>query len=308
MDNREILNKADFALADLTSGGGKLSPAQSIAFMRLAIDAAKVMPMSTVVPMKAHTQEINQMKFSGRIVRAAAEATALAEADRSKPTTSKVTLTAKKFKAECRMSTETLEDSIEAGSLKSTIMSLMAEQVALDIDSIVTNSSVGNADATLAYFDGLLAAATSNVVAHNAVTNRALFKKLLRAMPSRYSGDLKSLRFLTSYKSEIDYRDSLGDRATVAGDHFVLDNAPAMFSGVPVVGIPVFPQTQGGGSDTTCLLLNPKNINIGIYRDITVETEKLIREDVFVAVLSFRMDFKYAEEQAVVKGTGVSVA
>lgn len=306
MDNREILNKADMVLADIANG--KLSPAQSLAFMKLVIDEAKVMPMASVVPMRAHTQEINQIKFGSSVVRAASESTALSEADRSKPTVSKVSLVAKKFKAECRMSTETLEDSIEAGNLKATIMELMANRVALDIDNIVVNSSVGNADPTLAYFDGMLAAAVSNTVAHSAVTNRALFKKMLRLLPSRYSGDLKALRFLTSYKSEIDYRDSLGDRATGAGDHFVLDNAPAMFTGVPVVGIPVFPQTQGGGSDTSCLLLNPKNINIGIYRDITVETEKLIREDVFVAVLSFRMDFKYAEEQAVVKATAVSVA
>lgn len=309
VDNKTILAKADFAVADLTAGG-KLQPAAASAFMRLAIDNAVLMPMATVVPMRSHTQVIDQIRFGSRITRAGQENTALSASDRSKPTTSKVTLAAKLFKSEVRMSTESLEDSIEQGTLRQTILTLMAERIGLDIDDIVANGDTASADAALAQFDGMIKAATSNTVNQSsAVTNRALLKKMLRALPSKYAKDKRALRYLTSHKAEIDYRDQIGDRATVAGDTHVLQDVPAVYNGIPLMGVPVFPENLGGGTNETVnLLMDPKNMQIGMWRDITVETDKLISEGQLLVVVTFRMDFKYAVEEAVVKGYNVSVA
>ncbi len=53
LDNRTVLEKADLALADLTSGGGLLQPAQAQKFIRILIDESVILKQGTVVPMKS---------------------------------------------------------------------------------------------------------------------------------------------------------------------------------------------------------------------------------------------------------------
>ena len=56
------------------------------------------------------------------------------------------------------------------------------------------------------------------------------------------------------------------------------------------------------------LLTDPKNINVGIWRQVRLETDKDISEGVVKIVATLRFDFKYVEETAVVKATHVKVA
>ena len=56
------------------------------------------------------------------------------------------------------------------------------------------------------------------------------------------------------------------------------------------------------------LLTDPKNINVGIWRKVTMETDKDISAGVLVIVATLRFDTKYAEERAVVKSTGITVS
>src|SRR5688572_26005662 len=111
-DNRTLLAKADMALADLTTDGGVLQPAQAKKFIRILIKESVLLKMATVVPMKAPKQLIESIRFQGRILRAGAEATPLTEAQRARPHTGRHELDAKLFKAEVRLSNELLEDSI----------------------------------------------------------------------------------------------------------------------------------------------------------------------------------------------------
>jgi hypothetical protein len=113
----------------------------------------------------------------------------------------------------------------------------------------------------------------------------------------------------TSVDSEIDYRDALADRGTVLGDRFLEQTAPVMYSGIRLQAVPVFPENLGAGTnETEMLLTDPKNINVGIWRRIKIETDKDISEGVLKIVATMRMDVKYAEETAVVKAVGVTVA
>ena len=303
MDNRSILRKADLALSDLTTGGGLLEPAQAKRFMRILIKESVVMGMSTVVPMRSPKQLIEKISFSGRVLRAGEEAKALAAGDRSKPDLSKVELDAQLFKAEVRLDNEVLEDSIEGGSLRQTIMTLLGEAISRDMDEIIVQGDTGSADTFLAKFDGLLAQATSNIVdALTVRTNKSLFKEALKAMPSEFLKNKRSLRFLTSVDSELDYRDFLADRATAVGDKFLEGDAPIVYSGIPIIDVPLFPDNLGVGTDSTNMILSdPKNINVGIWRRIRIETDKLVSEGVLIIVATLRFDMKFAEETAVTK-------
>jgi hypothetical protein len=129
---------------------------------------------------------------------------------------------------------------------------------------------------------------------------------MIKAMPSEFQRNKKELRYLTSIQAELDYRDSLAERGTVAGDKWLTDDAPVMYGGTPVVGVPLFPENLGGGTNTTDVILtDPKNINVGIWRNIRVETDKLVSEGVLIIVATLRFDTKYNHEPAVVKGINV---
>lgn len=71
------------------------------------------------------------------------EATALAQADRAVPNLGKAELDAQLFKAEVRLNNEVLEDPIERGQLRQTIMQLMAEAIARDVDEVVIQGERG---------------------------------------------------------------------------------------------------------------------------------------------------------------------
>ena len=309
-DNREFIHKADLALGDLTTGGGLLQPAQAARFMRIFISEAVITRMAAVVPMRSPKQLIEKIRFASRVLRPGQEATALSLADRSRPDLTKVELDAKLFKAEVKLSDEILEDSIERSQLRQTVMTLMAERIALDTDELVANGNTGSADAFLAVLDGIRTQATSNVVnAGGQFTNKTIFRDMLKNMPSEFLRNKRAMWFFTSVDSDIDYRDALADRGTILGDRFLEQEAPVSYSGVRLQPVPVFPEDLGGGNDETEMILtDPKNINVGIWRRIKIETDKDISEGVLKIVATIRMDVKYAEETAVVKATGVQVS
>lgn len=307
-DNKTILEKADMALSDLTTGG-LLVPEQAQRFIRILIDEAKVMRLATVTPMKSHTQEVSSIRFANRILRAGAEATAMPIGDRAVPQTGKVDLVAKLFKAQVNISYETLEDNIEQDTLKQTIMQLMGEAIARDLDEILVQGDTTSADTFLAQFDGILRSATSNVVNAGGVPlTKTVLRDMLKAMPSPFLRNRDSLRFLTSVDAEIDYRDSLSNRMTNTGDRALDGMAPVGYGGVPVIDVPLFPENLGAGTnETNVLLLDPKNINVGIWRQIQIETDKDIQAGQVIIVVTMRADMKYIEETAVVKTNAVTV-
>lgn len=310
-DNQDIVRKADMALSDLTTSAGKLNPAQAQKFMEILIEEAKVMKMAKVVPMASHTQNIDKIKFSGRVLRRAVEGQPLDEARRSKPTLSQVQLAVKEMIAEVRLPYSVLEDSIEQGTFKDTVTRLMAEKISVDMDEYIVEGDTASSDTDLALIDGIYKQATSNVYDHAAArTNTTLFKTMLRKMPTPGLRNKSALRFLTSVKSELDYRDALGGRLTSnLGDNMLVSEAKTAYGGVIVEGVEMFPDDIGTANGcTTALLLDPTNINVGIWREISVETDKDIRAREWILVTTIRWDVKYAHEPFVVKATNVQTS
>lgn len=309
-DNRTLLEKADLALSDLVSDGGILQPAQAAKFMRILIKQSKLMGMATVVPMKSLKQLIEKIRFSGRVLRAGNEAQALASGDRASPDLSKVELDAQLFKAEVRLNNEVLEDSIERAELRQTIMQILGDAISRDMEEVALQGDTTSSDSFLAKFDGLLKQVTSHTVdAADTKLNKTIFRDSLRALPSEFLRNKADMRFLTSVDAEIDYRDTLADRIGPIGDKFLEQDAAVTYSGVPVVDLQLMPENIGTGSHCTDVIFtDPKNINFGVWRQIRIETDKLVSEGVLIIVATLRFDVKLAEETATVKTTNVNVA
>lgn len=316
LPNMSLLQKADLALADLTESGnhattgGKLLPETAQKFMRILIDESKLLKMATVIPMKSEKTEIPKIRFATRILRAGTEATALPAGDRAKPNLSNVELDTKLFKAEIRLPDEVLEDNIERDQLKATIMQLMGEAISRDMDEIAVQGDTSSADAFLAQFNGILKQSTSNVVdAGVAALNKAVLRDMLKAMPKPFLRNKDLLRYLTSIDAKIDLTDNLGNRQTPMGDSLTMNGGELKYQGVPVEDVPLFPEDLGDDDNTTDVILtDPKNVTVGIWRQIKMETDKDVSAGVVIIVASLRFDVKYAEETATVKAINVKVA
>jgi len=308
--NRSLIQKADLNLSDLTTGGGALVAAQARRLIRTLINESVVMPMSTVVPMRAPTQLLEKIRFASRVLRAGTEAQALGAADRAAPEMDKEELNAQLFRAEIRLNNEVLEDSLERGNLRQTVMAVLAERVALDMDEMLVNGDTASTDPFLAKFDGILKQASVNTVAVGAnPLTKTIFRDMLKAMPTEFLRNKRRMRFLTSVDAELDYRDSTNARETSLGDRYLQEDVPVAYSGIPVIDVPVFPENLGvGTNETQVLLTDPKNINVGIWRRVKIETDKDISAGVLIIVATLRFDVRFAEKRATVRADGITVS
>ena len=132
-----LLHKADMAVHDLIDSGGYLLPEQATRFMSVLVDQPTLLRNSRILTMTRPAQLVEKIRLGERILRPANSGEALAKDQRARPDLGAVALEAKLFKAETRLSEETLEDNIERGKLKDTLLRLMAERVALDMEEII---------------------------------------------------------------------------------------------------------------------------------------------------------------------------
>jgi len=312
----ESIKKADFFLADL-SAGGLLTVAQNNQFVRNLIDQPTLLRQMRVIPMDTPSMEINKIGFGKRILRRGNEGTALSAAAvdgtsfdpstsgeyvaRAKPQTSKVTLTTKEVLAEVRITYSALEDSIERGNLETTILNMIGERAALDLEELVIkgDTSLNTADDYLDMTDGVLKLATAHTVdADGEAISPAIFNSVLKSLPTKYRRNRSQMAFFSSMDVEQDYRLALSTRGTGLGDAILTGNQAVPVFGVPLIGAALMPQAN-------LLFTNPKNLIFGIQRNIRIEAERLISEREVKIVLSARVAVGIEENDAVVKVTNL---
>ena len=310
--NKSLLRKAELSLDDLLTDGGLLVPEQGSKFIRILIKRARLMPWVDAQTMRSPKKELNKLRFAGRVLRPGQPGVALTEAERSKPDLGRVTLDSKLFKAEVRLNNEVLEDSIERGNLKNTVMQEFSKAVSRDIEDIMINGDTASPETFYNTLDGVLKQAVSNIVIAGGVNlNKETLRDMIKARPSEFLVDKTKMKYLTSVDAEIDYRDSLSNRATATGDRALGSGTGEVkvgYSGIDVEQIPLFPETLGADTDETeVLFLDPKNIALGFQRQIRLEVDKDISAGELIMVMTMRWDVKYVEETAVVRATGIKV-
>lgn len=308
--NRELLRKADIAVGDLQSNGGYLNPEQADTFIRKLLIQPTLLAQTRRVVMNSPVRKINKIQFASRILKAAVSATPLASGDRSKATTEQIQLLTKEVIAEVRLPYDVIEDNIErgnvgamtdaggspmSGGLRDTIMTLIAERAALDLEELAILGDSLSGDPYLALHDGYLKLFTSNVVdAGNAPISRTVLKNAMKTMPTQYRRNRGAMRHFVSTEQEIEYRDTINARETPLGDGQYQSLAPVYGAGAPVEGVGLMPAAKG-------LLVHPLNLIFGIQRDIMFETDKDITSRVYIIVVTARVALQVEEELAGVK-------
>lgn len=299
--------KADLALSDISANGGLLSPVQNSTFIRSLMDAPTVLGQIRVVPMTTPQQKINKIGFGSRILRVAPQGTApflndsnvnsrwLPSASRVAPTTSQLTLTTKEIMAEIQLPYEVLEDNIEGPSMVDTILTMIAERAALDLEELLLLGDTGSGDTYLALMNGILKLSTSNVVdAQNTPITAQVFHNLKKALPTRFRRNLKAMRFYSSMDRESDYRLAVASRGSPLGDQMLVSADAIPVLGVPLNGAALMPNTN-------IFFTDPQNILFGIQRNIRIEQYRDIRARQIIIVLTMRIAIGIEEELAVAK-------
>ena len=319
--NETLLQKADWAIGDLTANSGLLNPEQANAFIRKLLIQPTLLAQARRVVMNAPTRKINKIQFASRILKAGYTAGLsrtlddTANRERSKVTTEQIELNTKEVIAEVRLPYEVIEDNLErgniglsrdgggasSGGIVSTIMDLIAERAALDLEELAILGDTGSADPFLALTDGYLARFTSNVVdAGGANISRTIMKNGSKTMPTQYRRQRSQMRHYLSTEQEIEYRDTLANRETSFGDGQHQSVSTVWAAGTPVEGVGLMPGAQG-------LLTHPLNLIFGIQRQIHIESDKDIQAREYIIVLTARVDMQVEEELAGVKYANLGV-
>jgi hypothetical protein len=324
--NQELVRKADWAVSDLESTGGKLNPEQADTFIRKLLVQPTLLRQVRRVVMNANERKVNKIQFNKRILRAAASATALdtaaiagafdpsAEATaRAKPITEQITLTTKEVIAEVNLPYDLIEDNIErggigtfneggapraSGGIVDTILTLVAERAALDLEElgILGDTSIGSADPYLDLVDGFLKRLDGgNIVnAAGAPISRKILTDGMKLLPSQYRRNRAGLMHFVATEQEIDYRETIAQRETAVGDAQTQSIAPVFAAGSPLNSVALMPNAKG-------ILCNPLNLLFGIQRNIHFETDKDIRSREYIIVVTARVDFQIEEADAAVR-------
>ena len=241
MRNQDIIRKAEMSLSALKSGG-LMNPAQASAFIRMVQNTPTIFSESRVIQMENDSQKFEKIGFGQRILRAAEEGKALTDDQLTVPATSTVQLNTKEVIAEINITYDTLENNIEKDGLQQTIMQILAERAAVDIEELVVNGDTSSSDPYLAQLDGIRKQTVSHVIDGNGEElSRATFKKGLKAIPAKYLRLPQEFRFYTSQGMEIEWKDRVADRQTNLGDLAVQGGLSSAFG---LKGFPTCSRTQ----------------------------------------------------------------
>jgi hypothetical protein len=307
MENRSLLAKADLALADLISDGGYLQPAQAKQFIRVMIKKAKLSSRITVTPLDSPTQLVEKIRFAGQVLQPGTPGVALPDGQRSKPDLGKVQWDAQMFKAEVRLNNAVLEQSIERGNLKQTIMEQLSEAVGRDAEKVLIQGDTSSADPLLAQLDGMLIKATSNTVdGTSARVDDDLLDSMLRALPKEFIGEVAQMEYMSSVNAQLDYVKFLQSLGTQLGDKSRVEGGVPKYHKIALEDYTLWPETGFTGTDeTNVLLAHPKNIDYGIWKQVRIDTGKDTSAGVLIIVVETWFDVIYIEETAVVRAYDV---
>lgn len=311
--NLTLIQKAQTSLGELQDGGGDLAEDVSREFIQQMIIESVIMKEAQVIPMRSHTQRIPLVGLSRRILKAGTGGTPIPREDATQLDWSKQTLNAKLFRGVVSVEEEVLEDNIEQGRFKNTLLDLIAGATARDMDEIIINGDTTSADPFLASFDGILRQATiwgvdfdSERLAIADATDPDAFlhlSQMQRMLPKQYKRDLGKMKLYTSFNAVDDYQNALLARQTVLGDSNVVNAGSMRFKGVPIVPVGMFPNDDD--DETQALLINPKNIKVGIWRNIRVRVKEHPEDGIVNFIVDLRADCRIAEPDACVRGYAI---
>jgi hypothetical protein len=176
---------------------------------------------------------------------------------------------------------------------------MVAERAALDLEELGVLGDTTSPDSYLALVDGFLKRATAHVVDGGGVAlTTDLLKKAVKAMPPQYLRDRASVRHILSVPNATELRDLYSKKFTGLGDASTTQASDLYFHGSRLLEAAMMPNTTG-------IYTDPRNLIMGIQRDISIEFDKDIAARQYIIVLTAKVDFQIEEPNAIVRYTNI---
>lgn len=258
--------------------GGLLTAEQADRFITYMFDLTTLTKLR-LVRMDRPKMEIDKIGIGTRVLRKATEMLAVSDATNFQ--TDKVTLTTTKLVLPWDISRDSYKQNVERSGIEDTVQRLMAIQAGNDFEELCIRGDTTSGDPLLNTFDGWLKQATSSTETYQVMFSgsgltKAVFSRMLKALPTKYQSRRSELRFYAPVSLVQDYVDTLSDRETQLGDALIAEGARALAHGVPVISVPLLPADLTGtypgasGEHGVVILTFPENFITGILEDIVV--------------------------------------
>lgn len=220
-------------------------------------------------------------------------------------------LDAREFVLAVTIDYDTLEDTIEGPDFEGRIVSMLGQSASLDLEKVFLLGDTGlgaSAPILLKATDGWVKLAGGKVYGydHDGVskdfdpTSDAfpidMFDAMLEAIDKRYLIPRNDMRFYVDWSTFRAYREQIAARETVIGDEALLGQRELTFDGIPVVHVPNLDDKEATAhTGRVALLARPTNMIWGVYREITVESQRHPKKRQVEHVLTMRADCTYAD-------------
>ena len=309
---------AMYAILTGTLGEGVMQPATANRYLQEIVERSVIISEARRVVMTSNTRNIDRLVHSGRVMKFPGEgnevgvAGAMAFQQRQ--------LIASDMMAAEDWSRQTIEDNIEGDNLENTLVEVMGQLHARDMEELFLYANAD--DTTSPAFpdaeeggdsfrehlggtphDGLLLL-TDNLIdkqGAQADSARDIFEELMGAIPAKLLNGRPTgeWRFYVNNALERRYRAELGERSTPLGDRALFEAVPVFYQGIPVVSAPMLrletrDMVDSSDSDVTgvtdAMLVHPNNIVVGFQRNVTVDVEYRPRKLMYELTISARGD------------------
>ncbi|MDD4291983.1 MAG: P2 family phage major capsid protein [Clostridia bacterium] len=316
-----LLNKAAISRAT----GGQLTTEQAKQFIDTVVAQSDFLQKIQTVQMTSGTYQLNTIEIASRVMRAATEG--VAPSNTAGVTITPRSLTSKEVILPYDITFSFLEENIEGQNAEGKINQMFAKAFGNDNLDLATNgneslaATITDADADglddttglsqndhdfLTANDGWLRLARVDSTVHDYVIPadptalgwKSVFKNMLKLMPNKWKANTDELVFLVAPDVEVSYRDELGTRNTALGDALLAEKRRASYQGIIVEPMPFMP----GGNTPSVMLTKPKNLGIGIGRNIRVGRQIQERKRVIEYTITAKTDYNYVLGDMIVLG------
>lgn len=308
MNNQQILNnivnpneQAVFKSMreDMETGKALLNPEQLGQFLREATINNTILKDADFSLMQSFKKQLNRVGLAGRVLQNGYDSTG---ATNSELTPGEVEfgvneLDAQKLKALCSIEDDEKEDNMTKEAFEQTLLSMMGERIGEDLEAwaLFGDSELTTADQPLfATIDGWIK--TSETKVQSAEQKKAasdgnadfdlskdtvesMFDAMIYAMPLRFRQNRTKLKFYVPYEVEDAYRNILKSRGTALGDSTQVGFEELKYKNIPVVYCPTLDAEDGRALDDTAtsLLVDPSNLAYGIWKNVSIEPDRLAK-------------------------------
>lgn len=311
---QSLMQRAENVLADVLPGG-YLPAYRYNDFWEYVDDQPTLVQKVRRINMPSHTLEVPRFGMQDQILHGANELTSMLPPQYAKFETGTIELKSFKVMAEIQFTYELLEDNIKKGNFLNYVLNKMREKIPSNLEMLIlcgdtdipatTNDFLCMADGvikrcfsqspagrpSLGLTGAHLIDATGNPM------SVGMWYDLERAIPEKYNARQPGYIYITHRDVDLAWRETRTTRPTKVGDDYVFDLKTARALGRDIYTSPFMPIDSN--DKTYLLLMDPKQIILGTYRKMMLESMRNIQNQKIIFVFSMRIALGLDEPDSV---------